>query len=132
MNTSPDATLLLRFPELRQLCEIHIGIGRHNTWPTSLGSCTHARRNNDTGRLGGGHLCFVPWVTQKTDRSSICGLEGSNSRNWYFSAAPHQFSTQGIEYLSKLNNHFHALKAYLEPSFKALITLSVMSCLGFT
>jgi len=130
MDANWPSSRLLRLPQLRETGKISIRICRYDTGTVCKSCLTHRLSHNDTGGPGMCQLRRIARIMEKADALSVGRLQRSNPLNHRISVVTLQASTQGIDDFTKPQTHF-AVPVYLA-AFRALITLSVMSCLGLT
>jgi hypothetical protein len=124
----------MRLPQLREAREIKVGVSRENERPARGRGLSHGRCNDHAGGLGGRQLLLVFGMAQEAERIGLCILERRKPLDGQ-RRVPVKLAPKGADNGSELQSHADS-RRYLPAegaaveAFRALITLSVMSCLG--
>ena len=131
-----DAWSLMRakglLPQTRQPGKIKIRVIGHDHRTANMGQCLKSRGHDDTACCTFSQLVLVLGTAQKSDLMRLCGLEWRQAFNG-------QIRRSGQSPTKTLNNRRECQRHSTESgkddhlpteALRALMTLSVMSCLG--
>jgi len=130
MNRRSSIQTALATPHLSHPGEIQVGVFSDDTGPARTCRSLEFGRNDDAQCPRCRQLLPIPGIADKTQLARLRRSQGAKSTQNGVAVAV-QYAPQGIDNISEGQRHTNtASNGYLTPAFSALITLSVMSCLG--